>query len=125
MGVDPELKRLAGGLQSIRALVLDLGTGDVATGARKTMQRFEATLNGRGWQRLAFVQEESSEVRILALSDGEKIQGLVVMVVERGAESSELVFANIAGTLDLAALQSIGEKLDVPGLDDLNLGGSR
>ena len=63
---------------------------------------------------------------MLALSDGEAIQGLVVMVVDRSEEGgAELVFANIAGAIDLAAIQQIGEGFNVPGLDGLDLEGAR
>jgi hypothetical protein len=37
-------------------------------------------------------------------------------------EEGELVFANIAGTLDLAAIEAIGGGLGIPGLEDLEIG---
>jgi hypothetical protein len=36
-------------------------------------------------------------------------------------EEGEMVFANIAGKLDLAAIQSIGDSLEIPGLEDLDI----
>ena len=56
---------------------------------------------------------------MLVLSDGEVIQGLTVMVIDM--EEGELVFANIAGTLDLAAIQEIGDGLGIPGIEDLDI----
>ena len=47
------------------------------------------------------------------------ILGLVVMVA---GDDNEFVFANIAGTLNLAAIAKLGESLDIPGLDELGNG---
>ena len=118
-GWDPELQQLIGGLQSIHAVVLDLGDGDVAA-ARKAVRRKQSELLGGGWERVALVREEDAEINILVLSDGNAIQGLVVMIVDTGDEPA-LVFANVAGTVDLAAIQRIGEEFDVPGLRDLEI----
>lgn len=119
-GWDPELQELIGGLRSIHAVVLDLAEGDVAE-ARKAVRRKQSELLGRGWERVALVREEDAEINVLVLSDGRAIQGLVVMIVDTGDEPA-LVFANVAGTVDLAAIQRLGEELDVPGLRDLELG---
>jgi hypothetical protein len=32
-----------------------------------------------------------------------------------------LVFANVAGVIDLAALERLGEEMDLPGLSDIDL----
>jgi hypothetical protein len=119
IGVHPDLKELIGGLESIHAVVLELNGSTRAARAREAILEIEKDLRKRSWQRLALVREEDGEVRVLTLSDGEAIQGLVVMVIDM--EEGELVFANIAGEIDLAAIQSIGDGLGIPGIEDLEL----
>ncbi len=116
---DPDLYELIGGLESIHAVVLDLGSSGATERARKTILDVEKRLQKQGWERIALVREEDGEVRILVLADGEAIQGLAVMIIDM--DEGEMIFANIAGELDLAAIQSIGDSLEIPGLDDLEL----
>jgi len=117
LGFDPELKKLAGGLESIHAVVLELEDEDRAARARDLLRRTEKRLLGRGWQRLARVKDKGANVSVLVLNDEDRVNGLVVMVVE--GEGEEIVFANIAGTLDLAAIARLGESLEIPGLDQV------
>jgi hypothetical protein len=112
---DPQLHELAGGLKSISAIVLSTeDAGDTAK-ARSMIRDTRTRLKKEGWEALATIREEGSEVQVLVLNDDEAIQGLVVMV----ADENEIVFANLAGVLDLAAIVAIGEGLDLPGLDVL------
>lgn len=114
-GIDPELKEMCGGLDSIYALILALEDSDKGDLARTMMRDTERKLVRDGWEILARVRDEDGEFKILTLSDGEAIEGLLVMGIER--EGPSLVFANISGLLDLAAIAEIGEELDIPGLD--------
>ena len=118
MSIDPELKELAGELKSIHAVVLDLDEGHVDRWkkGRDLLLRTEKDLVSRGWDRITKIQDEGANVSVLVLSDEETIGGLVVLV---SGEEGELVFAKIAGDIDLAAISKLGEKLDIPGLDDL------
>jgi hypothetical protein len=116
-GFDPELKEVAGRLDSIHAVILELE--DKATGQRikELVSATKRSLTRKGWQAVARVREEGSELNILTLADGERIQGLLVLIVD--PEEGNVVFANVAGILDLAAIQKLGEELDIPGLDEL------
>jgi hypothetical protein len=118
-GINEDLHDLVGGLESIHAVVMELNGSGRSDRARKTILEIEKDLKQRSWQRLALVREEDGEVRVLVLADGEAIQGLTVMVIDM--EEGELVFANIAGTLDLAAIQQIGDGLGIPGIEDLDI----
>ena len=44
--------------------------------------------------------------------------GLVVLVVNQ--DDQQVIFANVAGVLDLAAIEKLGEELDIPGFDELD-----
>jgi hypothetical protein len=114
--MDPELQALAGGLQSIHAVVLESPPGSARARLRTLVAETDAKLLKQGWERLARVREPEGEVKILVLPAGDVIRGLVVMVVNE----EQVVFANIAGVLDLAKIAAIGEGLDLPGLDEID-----
>jgi len=120
-GFDEELQRLAGGLESIHAVVLDLkkeeGRAVAVDRIKELIATTERRLRKSGWQRLAMIREDDGEVRVLVLNDDENIQGLVVMI----SGKDEVVFANVAGVLDLAAIQAIGESFDIPGLERVDV----
>ena len=46
-----------------------------------------------------------------------KVDGLVVLMFDSG--DRELVFANLAGEIDVTQLGEIGKRLNVPGLDQV------
>jgi len=117
-GLDEDLKEVACGLEAINAVIIDLA-GERVGRARELLADTERNLRGRGWERLALVREDDSEVRVLLLNDASTISGLVVMVLSHETGSGELVFANVAGRLDLAAMQRLGDELNIPGLDNL------
>lgn len=117
--VDPELEELMGGLESIHAVILEAKDDETAAKILDLMRRIERRLLGQGWERLARVRDDDSEVKVLVLNDEEAILGLVVMVA---GDDGEFVFANIAGTLNLAAIKTLGESLDIPGLNELGNG---
>ena len=122
-GGDPEIGSVVSGLESMNAVILDLSNAERAARARKAARDLEADLRGKGWEELAYVQEEGATVRVLVRTDGEskQIRGLVVLVIDTTDDEPALVFANVTGTIDLAKLQQIGQGLNVPGLSDLNL----
>jgi hypothetical protein len=71
------------------------------------------------------VKEKTSTVSVLTKSAGTegKIHGLAVLVVETDEDEPQVVFANIAGTLELSQLGRLssgsGLHLDIPGLDQI------
>ncbi len=117
--VDPELEEMAGGLESIHAVIVEAENKETNRQLVDLMRRTESRLMGQGWERLARVKDDETEIKVLVLYDEEAILGLVVMVI---GDDDEFVFANIAGTLNLAAIAAIGESLDIPGLDELGNG---
>ncbi len=117
--VDPDLEELVGGLESIHAVILQVEDDGAYERIRELMRQTERRLMGQGWERLARVKEDETEVKVLVLNDEDAILGLVVLVA---GDENELVFANIAGTLNLAAIAKLGESLDIPGLDELGNG---
>jgi hypothetical protein len=72
----------------------------------------------KNWVRLAKVRDGSEQVSVLILNDETSIRGLTVMVSDSGPGGS-FVFANVAGLIDLAAIQRLGEQMNIPGLDQI------
>ena len=111
-----ELSEFLGQIISINAIVLEL------EGDREPLQpavgKLVNLLQDKGWERIARVQEDDSYVAVFVLYDSrmEELEGLTVIVSEDG---DELVFANIAGRIDLELVGRIGKQLGVPGLDEL------
>jgi len=122
--VDPDLYELVQDLYSVNAVVLAPGRGG-AEQARLTIRSMGEELTRRGWERIARVREEDADVQVLVRTKDEKIEGLVVLVVEINdpddddEDGGEIVCANIAGMIDLEKVRQIGEGFDIPGLGDL------
>jgi len=117
--VDSELAELVKQVHSLQMLILDMECAGVDSPA-KLMRQEAAKLAEQGWERLVLVREDDAEIRVLALMNGEEtIDGLVLMMFDRS--DRQLIFANIAGTVDLAAIQALAEGFDIPGLEDIEL----
>lgn len=114
-GFDAELKALCKGLESIHAVIVSEESPANTKRIQSLMKTTEARLLGESWSPLVRIKEKGSSVVVLALEEGDAIRGLVVLAVDDG----ELVFANISGLLDLSAIAALGEKMDIPGLDQL------
>lgn len=115
---DQEVGRLVSGLDSIHAVVFDLEGSGLNDEVRDTMAAIDRRLRKDGWERLAMVREGGSRASVLVRNTDQSIDGLIVMVVD----GSEVVFASIAGHIDLEKIRELGDQLDVPGLDELELG---
>jgi hypothetical protein len=108
-------KDLFGKLKSIHAVI-----GKVkgpAAAALTLVQQTDQKLVGMGWQRITRIKDETSTVSVLTHTVGDKVDGLVALIFD--SDDKELVFANLAGEIDITRLGEIGETLDVPGLNKL------
>ena len=108
-------------LQSISAVIVDLDKNPARIDrAAKLVREMESRLKREGWERLARVREKDQKVGVFVRNDEKVIDGLVVLVLDQ--DEGQVVFANIAGVIDLARIGKLGEKLKVPGLDALEEG---
>ena len=85
----------------------------------RPVRETESTLKKKGWVRLALVRDEESEVYVLVRNREERIEGLTVLVVDESDGS--LVFANVVGMIDLAKIRELGEQMDIPGLENIEV----
>jgi hypothetical protein len=113
---DPDASSVLSGLRSVTAYILDLKKdADRTAKAARLVQDMEGKLQRGGWERLARVRDKSERVDVFALTPNKTIEGLVVLVINM--EDGEVVFANLAGTIDLAKIGDMENTLHVPGLD--------
>jgi hypothetical protein len=121
---DPDVVELVADLSHVRVIVhedLPAGESDVADAVDTQIK----SLLDEGWSSVVKVSEgEQETVEVLMKADGETIVGFVIFVVE----PDELVFVNIAGTMDpetfgpkLGAVvgKISGGDLELDGLDGL------
>lgn len=114
---DPEddSKDLFGKLTSIHAVI---GTvKGPAADALKLVQQTDQKLVSMGWQRVTRIKDESSTISVLTRTVDDRVVGLVALIFD--SDDKELVFANLAGEIDVTRLGEIGERLNVPGLDQV------
>lgn len=118
---DPEAGELIRNIQSVNAYIVKLDNDARRTErAEKAIGDIEARLTRGGWERIARVREKESKVGVFVHNDEKIVDGLVVMVLNRDeGDDREVVFANIAGNIDLARIGELQDRLHVPGLDEV------
>ena len=112
---DEDLKQLAGGLESIHAVILEFTDEGRVAKVQELLRQTEKQLRDKGWEVLTRIKEGAGRVTVRVINDGAAIQRLVVLVSDGG----EVVFANIAGVIDLNAIAKLGESFDIPGLGEI------
>jgi len=111
----PATKELFAKLKSIHAVI---GTvKGPAEAALALVQKTDKKLVAAGWQRVTRISDSGSTVSVLTHTVHDKVDGLVVLIFD--SEDKELVFANLAGEIDVTQLGTIGERFNVPGLDQV------
>jgi hypothetical protein len=112
---DGEAKDLFAKLKSIHAVI---GTvKGPAEAALELVQKTDRKLVSAGWQRVARITDATSTISVLTHTAANRIDGLVALIFD--SEDKELVFANLAGEIDVTKLGEIGDRLNVPGLDQV------
>ncbi len=112
---DPDARELFCQLKAIHAVI-----GSVrgpAANALTLVRQTDEKLAASGWQRITRIKDENTWVSVLTHVTGDQIDGLVALIFD--SEDKEIVFANLAGPVDLTRLGEIGDRLNVPGLDHI------
>jgi uncharacterized protein DUF4252 len=112
---DGDAKDLFAKLKSIHAVIGTVkgSAADALALVKKTDQKLFAS----GWQRVTRISDATSTVTVLTHTAAGHIDGLVALIFD--SDDKELVFANLAGEIDVTKLGEIGERLNVPGLDQV------
>jgi hypothetical protein len=112
---DKDTKDLFGKLKSIHAVI---GTvKGPASEALALVKKTDQKLAAAGWQRITRISDPNSTITVLTHTTSNKIDGLVALIFD--SDDKELVFANLAGEIDITRLGEIGERFNVPGLDQV------
>jgi hypothetical protein len=112
---DEDSRALFAKLKSIHAVIGKV-KGSAASGMA-AVQETDKKLAAHGWQRITRIKDATSTLSVLTHTAGNRIDGLVVLIFD--ADDKELVFANLAGEIDITRLGEIGERFNVPGLDQI------
>jgi hypothetical protein len=103
-------------IQSIDAIVATIAESDLKR-AEDEIHRMTQRLESEGWERWGRVRQSEGKITVLAHTDGDQIDGLVVFVFQQSGNDTQLVFTNIAGPMDLGMLRLEGNSCLVPGFD--------
>jgi hypothetical protein len=85
--------------------------------ARDRVASVSGNLEADGWERVVRVRENDEYVEMLMLSDGERIEGMVVFVMETGENST--VFVNIVGEIEPEDISRVGRRFRIRVLEDM------
>ena len=88
-----------------------------AAAALSLVQKTDQTLVAAGWQRITRITDATSSISVLTHTVGDHVDGLVALIFS--SDDKELVFANLAGEIDVSQLGEIGKRFNVPGLDQV------
>jgi len=115
---DPELSQMLKGLKLIKVYSFDANTKDSKQLMSK-IDQIDNSLTNKNWDRIVKVKgpEENTNVYIKTTPDQKTIVGLVVMSLEKNGESA---FVNIVGNIDMDALARLGDKFDIPSLENIH-----
>jgi len=113
-GKDPDeakVKALVAGLKGIYVRTLTFAKpGEYS---RADVEKIRAQL--KGWSPIVSVHEAEEDTGIYIKTDGQKIQGLVIL----SAEPTELTLVNIVGSISLDQLKDLSGKFGIPEIGDV------
>ena len=113
---DQELSDLIGGLKLIKVNTFEV-TKENAESLMSRASRIDKELMGKKWDRIVKTKSrgETANVYLKTAGDDEFV-GLTVVTVDKNGEAA---FINIVGSINMDALGKLGQKFDIPGLDDI------
>lgn len=115
---EPEAAAAIDGVQGVRVRVYDIV--DNAAPVLDFIDEVSERLESEGWQRMVYVQDEGTRVRIYVTFTEQRIAGMTVMAAEEGGD--EAVFINLLGEIDPAKIGQAAAALGVDGVAS-SLGG--
>jgi hypothetical protein len=115
---DPELSQMLKGLKLIKVYSFDANANNSEQLMNK-IDKIDNSLINKNWDRIVKVRspKENTNVYIKTTSDQKTIVGLVVTSLEKDGESA---FINIVGNIDMDALGRLGDKFDIPSLENIH-----
>ena len=114
---DPELSELLKGLKLVKVYSFKVDGNDHKEISAKINQ-LDNSLSSKNWNRIVKVKsnKENTNIYIKTTPDQNNIVGLVVASLDKKGEAA---FVNIVGKIDLDAIGRLGQKFDIPSLNDV------
>jgi hypothetical protein len=113
---DVELSDLIGGLKLIKVNTFEVTPSNTEQ-LMKRAKAIDKDLISKNWDRIVKTKSkgEVANVYIKTKGDDEFI-GLTVVSIDEGGEAA---FVNIVGNINMDALGKLGQKFDIPGIDNI------
>lgn len=114
---EPDLSEVIKGIKLIKVHTFEV-TEDNYEALRTKINSINESVVGDNWDRIVRTRSSREMVNVFIRTTGEElIEGLVVTIVEKQGEA---VFVNIVGDIDLETISRLGDRFDIPGIDELN-----
>lgn len=113
---DDELSELIGGLKLIRVNTFEVTPGN-ATELMSRANKIDKELTSKKWDRIVKTKSRGEVANVyIKTGNNDEFVGLTVVTVDKDGEAA---FVNIVGTINMDTLGKLGQKFDIPGLDDI------
>jgi uncharacterized protein DUF4252 len=114
---DEELSDLIGGLKLIKVNTFEV-TPSNSDELMKRANSIDKDLMNNNWDRIVKTKSRGEIANVYIKTAGEdEFVGITVVTVDEGGEAA---FVNIVGSINMDALGKLGNKFDIPGLDDIH-----
>ncbi|MDX1440621.1 MAG: DUF4252 domain-containing protein, partial [Rubricoccaceae bacterium] len=110
---EPEFASIVDDLRGI--FVRQYALSSAQSGMRNRVDSMARTLETNGWETLVRVREDDEQTFVYLLSEGNVINGMVVMSLDEGDD--EATFVSIDGRIDPAHIGRLGGHFGVPEID--------
>ena len=113
---DEELSNLIGGLKLIKVNTFEVTSNNEDQLMAKAKE-IDKDLMRKDWDRIVKTKSRGEVANVYVKTAGdEEFVGLTVVAIDTGGEAA---FVNIVGNIDIETLGRLGEKFDIPGIDDI------
>ncbi len=114
---DEELANLIGGLKLIKVNTFEVTANNEAQLMAKAKE-IDKDLTRKNWDRIVKTKSKGDVANIYIKTAGdEEFIGLTVVAINSGGEAA---FVNIVGNINMETLGRLGEKFNIPGIDDIS-----
>lgn len=114
---DPDLSNLIGGLKLIKVNTFEV-TPSNADQLKEKANSIDKDLMNNNWDRIVKTRSKGEIANVYVKTAGEEeFIGLTVIAID---EDGEAAFVNIVGNIDMDTLGKLGEKFDIPGIDNIH-----
>lgn len=113
---DPNIMAILEGLKLVKANVYEVSEEN-SDDVKDKINDIDSELSGTDWKRIVKTRSKEEIANVYIKQNNSKdIIGLVVTTFE---SSGEAAFVNIVGTIELATIGKLGNKFNIPHLEDI------